>query len=116
SHDVRFVPKADKVHRSKPLLFNDLVGSHCNTESLCGLNIDDEFEFGWLLDRKISRSCPSQNAINVSRRLPEVSSEIHTVGGETASFRKKRNCIDRRNAMTSSLIDNEVAMNVGEGV
>ena len=28
SHDVRFVPKADKVHRSKPLLFNDLVGSH----------------------------------------------------------------------------------------
>jgi len=26
--DVRFVPKADKVHRSKTLLFHHLVGSH----------------------------------------------------------------------------------------
>ncbi len=34
-------------------------------ERLGGLEIDDEIEFGWLLDRQIARLCPAQNLIDI---------------------------------------------------
>jgi hypothetical protein len=77
--DVRFAPKADKeqivwvsplcanrdpTHRSKPLLYFDGPGSateqhrrHGEAERLGGLEIGDELELGWLLDRQVAGFC-----------------------------------------------------------
>src|SRR5262249_19019708 len=76
----------------------------------------NELELGWLLDRKIGRPGPLENAIDVSRRLPELIGEIHAIRSETALFREKRNSVDRCNTMAGRLVDDEVAMNVGKCV
>jgi hypothetical protein len=47
------------MHRSNWQLFDHLVGAkqerfgNCETERLGCLQVDDEFEFGWLLDRNV---------------------------------------------------------------
>ena len=61
SRDVRYVPKADKVHRSKMVLCDHLVGAdderlrNCQSKRFRCLEIKNQLEFCWLLDRKISR-------------------------------------------------------------
>jgi hypothetical protein len=60
--DVRFVPKADKVQRSKKYLLDHLVGAdndrvgHGEAERFRRLEIDGQLELGRLLDRQIGRS------------------------------------------------------------
>ena len=59
SRNVRYVPKADKVRRSKIVLFDHLVGArqqcrwHRKAERLSGLEVDDEFVLGRRLHRKV---------------------------------------------------------------
>ena len=73
--DVRFAPKATEVscrreitrwaNRRIAALFDHLVGEHeqvmRNGEAECigGLEVDNEIEFGRLLDRDIARLCPA---------------------------------------------------------
>ena len=53
---VRYGPKADML-----ILFDHLVGDreharrNYKTERLCGLEIDDQLEFGWLYDGELRR-------------------------------------------------------------
>src|SRR5262249_32946752 len=49
--------------------FDHLVGArehrrHFEAERLCGRNVDDEIEFGRLLDREVGRFRPPQNLVN----------------------------------------------------
>src|SRR6516162_6454562 len=61
---VRFVPKADIR------LFDHLIGEHeevvwhFDPERPGGFEIDDEFEFGRLLDRDVAGLGPAQNLID----------------------------------------------------
>ena len=55
--------------------FNDVVGtqeqgrSHFQAEHSGGLEIDGQFEFGRLLDRKIAGLCALENPIHVRRGI-----------------------------------------------
>jgi hypothetical protein len=55
---VCFVPNSGLMHRSKPSLFDHLIGAgkqrwrDFEAERFGRLQIDDEIEFGWLFDRR----------------------------------------------------------------
>ncbi len=62
-----------------PESFDHLVGEHdklirnCEAECLGGLEIDDEIEFGGLLDRDICWICSSEDLVNQFRGTPKQS-------------------------------------------
>src|ERR1700737_4463682 len=73
-HDCSFDASATcgLIHRSKiTSLFDNLVGAgeqlrrHVDAERLGSSEIDDEIEFGWLLDRNVTGLRPAQNLIDV---------------------------------------------------
>ena len=72
SRNVRFVPKADKVRRSKMALFDHLVGAdeqrrrHGDPERFSRLKIDNYVEFGRPLNWKFARLRTLQNLVNES--------------------------------------------------
>ena len=51
-------------------LFDYVVGAgkerrwHCEAERLGGLEVDDQFKFGWLFRRNVGGLGPTQNLIN----------------------------------------------------
>ena len=69
--DVRFVPKADICGAANCNLFDHFVGRgeqrrrNSHAKGLCTFEIEREYKFSWLLDRKISRIRTLQNSINV---------------------------------------------------
>jgi hypothetical protein len=80
-----FDPKLAPLHRinlTRGISFEHLIRGHLHDqrhrepERLSRLEIDDKFELGRLLDRKIGRFTPLENAIHVNRRLPELIGEI----------------------------------------
>jgi hypothetical protein len=62
---------------SKPTLFDHLVGAreqrrrNFDAQRLRRLQVDDQFEFGRLLNRQISRLGTFENAVDVIRRTAE---------------------------------------------
>jgi hypothetical protein len=65
-------------------LLDDLVGGgkqrrrHVESQRLCGFAVDHEFKFGCLLDRKVGRLGPLQNAIDEIDPPPRRFEEIRT--------------------------------------
>ena len=45
---------------------------HLEAERLCGLEIDNEIELGWLLDRQIARICPVEIFVHVRSRATDI--------------------------------------------
>ena len=69
--DVRFVPLATKVQRSKSGLFDHVVGAtkqrkrYVEAEALGGFQINDQFDLGGLLNWKVGRLFPLENPTDV---------------------------------------------------
>jgi hypothetical protein len=103
--DVRFTPKSRHVqcnqgcplwaksghwqNRTSGYLFDHLVGAreesgwHVETERFGGGQVDDQIEFGRLLDRKIAGLRPAQNFVHIVGGVPELSQVVWSVGHET---------------------------------
>jgi len=85
--DVCFGPKADISQIS----FDNLVGSllemqrHVEVKPLCRLHVDDELEFGWILDWQIGWLGDAlQDAVDVSCHLAKLFDEISAKSDQTA--------------------------------
>jgi hypothetical protein len=61
---------------------------HGEAKRLCGLEIDDELEFGGCLHGKLAWLLTFQNAVGVFGRPPKIINEIVSVRQETASPRR----------------------------
>src|SRR5207245_4028689 len=106
--------KPSAARRSWPrwssTLLDDLVGSHeyglrdRQTKRLRGLEIDDQFELGWLLHRKIRRLRAPEDLVHISGRTPEQVQVIRSVGHETTGrgvFPKVAHCREPQARQTS---------------
>jgi hypothetical protein len=66
-------------------LFDDLVGAgdkrprKCQTKFLGGPEVDDQVEFGRLLDRKIGRLRALEDAVNIVGAAPADPAEIDAI-------------------------------------
>src|SRR5262249_15661122 len=75
-------------------LFDYLVGGgeqrlrNIETERFGGFEIDDELEFGWLLDWKVRGLRSLQNFVNVPGSAPIQVTKICSVGQETSGIHK----------------------------
>src|SRR5437868_14102948 len=82
---------------------DDLVGAgeerlgHGQAERLGGLQVDDQLEFGWLLDRQIGRLRAFQDLVDIASRAAEHVVKVLAVRHQTAGSRKialVENCRD----------------------
>src|SRR5262252_10703319 len=96
---------AGKFHFEPPSRFTSLdhlVGAgeqrrwHLDAERLGGGQIDDELEFGRLLDRKVGWICPAQNLVDIVARAPEQVRVVWTIGQQTSGFDILPPTVDRR--------------------
>ena len=105
---VRFTPNSDRgadirdrqlrankrhMQRSKMLsLFDHLVDAseqrwwHVEAECLCSPEIDNQFELGRCLHRKVSRFLPPEDAINVARGAAVLVTHFRPVGDQAQLF------------------------------
>src|SRR5207253_8206210 len=79
-----------------------------------GRKIDDEIEFGRLLDRDIGRLRPAQNLVNQVAATPPQVREVWSVGHHAARFdvlpkavHRRQSRVQRQGADASSIGDNE---------
>src|SRR5262245_45360984 len=87
TRDVRFGPKADISQIS----FDNLVGSllemqrHVEVKPLCRLHVDDQLEFGWILDWQIGWLGDAlQDAVDVSCHFAKLFDEISAKSDQPA--------------------------------
>src|SRR6516162_1894765 len=86
------------------MLFDDLVGAgkdrrrDCEAERLRSLEIDDEIEFYWLLDRQVAGLGTLQDLVDVARSSSEIVRDIRAIGHQPAVVCKFALGIDRRQA------------------
>src|ERR1700730_2733301 len=59
---------------------------HFEAESFRGLEIDDQIELGWLLDRNVSRLGAAQNLVHIVGGASEQLLSIRSIGHQTSAF------------------------------
>src|SRR5262249_53534979 len=80
------------------------------TKRLRGLEIDDQLEFGGLLDRQIARLFAPEDAIDVRRGAPVQLDVLDTVGRKSTPDRVVTVSINVGKAVPHCQRNNEVAM------
>jgi hypothetical protein len=86
-------------------LFDDLVGAgedrgrHGQAERLGGLEIDDQLECGWLLDRQIRELLALEDPSGVNAELATDSLETRCIADQAADRGELAKPVDRRNGM-----------------
>jgi len=87
------------------LLFDDLVGAgedrwrHCKAERLRGLEVDDQLEPGWLLDRKIGRLGALEDLSGVNSSLAPGIGEAWSVADQAAGRGEFPSLVNRWNGI-----------------
>src|SRR5215469_13140385 len=93
--DVRFVPKADILCRSKKSLFDHSVGKLLNLyrnvdgKRPSSFRVDRELDRRWLFDRQIAGVSSVQNPLCEIAAPSKTLADRWTVGQQTAKFSKK---------------------------
>src|SRR5215831_19184689 len=78
---------------------------------LRSLEIDDEFVFGRLLDRKVTGFGTFEDTIDIASSLPEHVSFVRSIRNQSTIPRKKRKIIHCRQAVSFDQRDDCSAMN-----
>src|SRR5258707_11847715 len=92
SRDVSNVPNSEVA-----ILFDHLVSLgkqglwHGETERLCSVQIDDQFELGRQLHRQVGRRCPAQDPVNIGCGASKEVFGIRRIGYERAALRNAGN-------------------------
>src|SRR4030095_4996282 len=84
-------------------------------ERLGGLEVDDQLELGGLLDRKVSRLRPLENAIDIARHAPVHVREAYAVGHEAAVADVFSELVHGRQTVARSQVDEKTPVCVEEG-
>src|SRR5262245_39382669 len=71
---------------------------HFESERLGGHQIDDEVEFGRLLDRNVGRFRPAQNLVDMLGRTPVEMHVVDAIGYETSSLYELARAVECRQA------------------
>src|SRR5262249_31797451 len=101
---------------------DDLVGSHeqtgrhCEAERLRGFEVDDCFEFGRRLHRKVGRFVAAQDAVNIGCGLSKHVDEVVPVRHQTAGRDEYARVVDRWDAVPGRKGDDEITMDRGHDV
>src|ERR1700755_1459710 len=85
-------------------------------ESLGSLEIDNQLEFSWLLDRQIGSLHAIDDLVHQSCGAAIKIGIIHTVGKQSASIDEFARNINRRQPMLPSKIDYELLIGLCEGI
>jgi hypothetical protein len=97
--ETNLVPENDDECQYRPniqVLFDYLVGERQNfiwndeAERLGGLQVNNEVEFGWLLDWDITWFCPAKYLVNNLGRPAEQSRKVRSIGHESPGPRNIR--------------------------
>src|SRR5215475_9256444 len=91
--DNTLMPSLDDLLRPREQRRRD-----CQSESLGGSEVDNEFELRRLLDRQIGGFDAFQDLVHVGRSAPEAFVSVDPVCHETAGLHKFLQPIDRRQA------------------
>jgi hypothetical protein len=91
-------------------------GRHGEAERIRGLEIDDEFELGRLLDREVSRLGAPEDLIHKVGRVPEEVDEARAVGHQAPFVREFAKAIHGREAAAGSQGHDPDSMCNSEGV
>src|SRR5215831_17602691 len=78
---------------------------HFETERLGGPEIDDNLEFGWLLDRNVRWYRPAQNLVDIIGTALEEVQEVGSVGHQTSRVNAPRPMHCRRSRVLRSGLD-----------
>src|SRR5450755_4149039 len=88
--------------RSKLASFDHLVGAgedcwwNGERKRLGSLEIDHQFELGWLLDRKVGGLRAAQNLVDIVRGAPKQIRHVWPIGHQTARFGKLSKAVHGR--------------------
>ena len=102
--------------RCAPVSFYDLVGAReqrlrdGEPQRLRGLQVDHQFEPGRFLDRELSRLRPPQDFADVARGLSMLLAQIRAVRNQAAKFSKFAKSVDRREAISQSVLGKRLDM------
>src|SRR6266849_516285 len=94
--------------------FNHLVGTreqrwrHDKAERFCSFKIQDKFEFGWLLYRKLPRLLALEDTIHVGRRASVDIQQVGPIGHETAAGNIKSIRVYRWHSVARSQSDDQI--------
>src|SRR5260370_14632066 len=91
-------------------------GQHGEAECLRCLEIDDQFEFGRLLDRQVGRSGTLEDAIKIRGRAKVKISQINSVGNEAPGRNEQTERIDCGQPVLGRQCDNQITMSKVEDV
>jgi hypothetical protein len=91
-------------------------GRQCKAERLRGGQIYNEIEFGWLLDRDVTRLCPMQNLIDVVSSAPEKVRKVWSIRHQAARIDVVPGPVHRRKSLTQRQGVNSNPVGVCEGV
>ena len=75
---IRSWANTDSCTATNAQLFDHLIGTQeeglgdCHPDCFCGLEIDHQLEFGWILDGQLARLCTAQDAIDLITRVQRV--------------------------------------------
>src|SRR5262245_11477055 len=103
-------------------LFDHLVGAgeqggrHRQTERLSCDQIDDQIEFGWLLDRNVGRFRPAQNLIDMLACAPVEMHVVDAIGYESSSLYELARTVDCRQARALCKGVDSSSISVGEQI
>ena len=106
-----FVMSALGQKRTSLLLFDHLVGKsqqrgrQCKAKRPRSPQVDDKFEFSWLLHRKIARIGAFENSVHVAGSLTALVIKVHRIRHEAASIHKLPMPPHRRQLSFSSQVD-----------
>src|SRR5262249_46998779 len=111
-----------KRRPSRPALFDHLVGDreqlvwNGEAERLRSLEVDGQLELGRHLDRQVSRSCASKDAIDVGRSSPVQIDAVDAIGDQTAARSEGTKRVNRRPSVASRQSNDQLTVGGGEGV
>src|SRR5262245_30961303 len=101
--------------RTWATLLDHVIGCHLQrqwyfeAERFCGLEVDDQFELGWLPHRQFGWLFALENSASVNPDLSIRDKRIDSVTHLPASFRKFAEMVHRRHRMACGQGDNFVA-------
>src|SRR6516165_2248885 len=105
SRNVCFVPKADKVHRSKMGLFDYLVSDaeqsrrEAEAECLGGFEVDHQLEFSWLQNWQIGGLLAFKNPADIYADLSVRVGGACVIAHQATGYDNVASCVHRWDRM-----------------